>query len=243
MMTSVIDDPHPEIIAHFALMNAAPDAMERFWHLYVDTNAYIDDLEARGDCRFSRCFGVGDANHVKRWLFGRVQPEHLDVELASRWDAWGKEYDEIFRSSPKWRMKELIQEICEVDSGRSWPDGTERDYWYWAMAENGHEEVKFLLREDIIESYRKEMHSLVEECGGFLYTSDENGWIAFASNKELPAVWQRTGQLLPSERQKLWAEKYDEYDDSGFKQYDPAQERFALVGLWRLMVRWLARKF
>jgi len=238
-MAQALDEPGSELSADFALMNVVPGSLQRFHRLRIDTNAYIDLLKDERDLRWATWPSVEDANHLKAHFFDKVPAKLLDPKLASRWIEWGQEYEEILRKSPRWRLKLLVSEICEIQSGRSWPEGTERDYWYWAMMPDGNERIPFNIREDLIDQYRDQMRSLIVECDGFLYVSEENGWVAFASAQNLSDVWRRQKQLLPWERIENWRKIYQAAERA---RYDPAKERFALVGLFRLIARWLARK-
>ena len=234
-----ISEPSIELKADFALMTASPGALNRYFRLYHETSDFISGLKDEAKYRWATWPDLEDADRLKSHLFDLLPPDELDTELAARWEAWGREYNNICRDSPKWRLRMLISDISHVTSGRSWPEGLERDYWHWAMMPNGKAEIHVGVRDDLIDDYRERMRSLITECGGFLHTAGNSAEIIFSRTEDLPSVWEAQNQLLPWER----IERYrNAQQKAELAKYEIAYEGFTLTALFRRLSRWLARK-
>ncbi len=238
-MRSTIIEPSIELKADFALMNALPGAINRYFCLYHETSEFVSGLKDEAQYRWATWPDLEDADRLKTHLFDMLPAEELDTDLAARWAEWNKEYGDICRDSPKWRLRMLISDISHITSGRSWPDGHERDYWYWAVMPSGKTDIQFAIRGDLIDDYRERMRTLITECGGFLHTPGDSAEVIFSRTEDLPGVWEAQNQLLPWER----VERYQKAQQAAeIAKEKIAYEGFALTVCLRRLSRWLARK-
>ena len=190
-MADNIDDPSEATRADFALMQAQPGAMERYWRLAVETWEYFRQLEANSIFKYPGWIDFDDAARLPPLYRDRIPPEHLDVALFARWEDWADEFDTIYQASPKWRMKEMISEISETHHFIGWPQRWEREIWQWAITEGPEPECPFDDRKDVIDpQFRALLRSLIEEVDGFLYRCEDIGLIVFAPTEDLERIWR-----------------------------------------------------
>ena len=199
------DEPHPETCADFAIMEARPGAMERFWRLAVETSAYQKRLKAAGIFNYPTWIDIDQAARFRRYLAKQIPQEHHDATLFSRWDDWDAEYEAIYEASPKWRLKLMISRVSETVSCISWPNRWERDVWEWAVSPKQGEKCPFYHYRAVLDGgFRNELESLVRECDGFLYRCEESGYVVFAPTDKLPKIWKHQDHLASIDREKLF---------------------------------------
>jgi hypothetical protein len=209
LMTLVADQPHPETRANFALMEAGPDAMDRYWRLAVETSEYQKRLKTAGIFNYLMWIEVDQAATVRRYLAKQIPDEHHDALLFLRWDHWAVDYEAIYQASPKWRLKEMISQLSESHNCTSWPNRWEQEIWKWALSDESIP-CPFDDRRGIAdEQFRRRMRELIEEVDGFLYRCEETHQIVFVPTKDLKRIWQHQDHLCEIDRNKLFGFFHD----------------------------------
>jgi hypothetical protein len=218
------DEPSSGTSADFALMESRPGAMHRYWRLAVETSEYQKRLKAAGILNYPTWIKVGEAATVRRYLARQIRPEHHDVTLFSRWDDWAREYEEIYRASPKWRLKEMISRVSETHAFLSWPNRWEREIWEWAMSNEPDSACPFDDRRDFIDpEFRHRLRALIEETNGFLYRCEETQFVVFAPAEDLERIWRHQDHLAEIDRNKLFG-FFDDALRPNFKMRAPTEE-------------------
>ncbi|MGH6617246.1 hypothetical protein [Sphingomonas sp.] len=195
--------PHPETLADFALMEARPGAMFRYWRLAVETANHVEHLREKGVLPPGGGWIEAHRASSIEFIFKPVKEDPESKALIGRWIAWDDEYLEIYENSPKWRLKGMISSLSETHTRLSWPQGWERDVWQWAISKLPEDGGPFDDRDGIIDAqYHMRMRDLIMQCGGFLYLSEETGQVVFARTKDLPRIWKHQDHIAEIERQK-----------------------------------------
>lgn len=209
-MVFELDQPHSETTANFALMDARPGAMLRYWRLAVETSRYFNSLRESGEIGPGiSWFQVEDAEIAGRCL----EPFRNCAEgaaLIDRWARWSEEFEAIHERSPKWRLKRMIGEVSESHSFISWPNRWERSVWEYALSPTDPDPLPFDDRKGIMDSeFRQRLKALVQGCDGFLYRCEETGQIVFAPTASLPRIWKHQDHLAQIDREKPFGFLYD----------------------------------
>lgn len=233
-----IDEPHPETLANFALMETRPGAMERYWQLAVETSRYQTRLKADGILNYPSWIGVDEATRSIHYLSSQIPPEHYDSALFSRWNEWVNEFDEIYQSSPKWRLKEMISQVSEAHACLSWPNRWEREIWNWAMSDDPDPVCPFVNRRGyfvdargrVDPSFRHRLRGFAREAGGFLYRSEESSQIVFVPTEGLERIWRHQDHLADIDRNKLFGFFHDA-SRPNFIMRAPTEEEERLMAL------------
>lgn len=226
------DEPHPETRANFALMEARPGAMERFWRLAVETSEYQKRLKAAGIFNYPTWIGVDQAASVRRYLAKQIPQEHHDLTLFSRWDDWAAEYEAIYQASPKWRLKEMITQISETHHCCSWPKRWEQEIWKWAMSDE-EPACPFNDRRGIFDAeFRQRLRALIEEVDGFLYRCEEAGQIVFVPTEDLQKIWRHQDHLSEIDRKRLFGFFYDA-SRPNYRMRAPTEEEERMMAILR----------
>ena len=227
-----VDDPHPETCANFALLQAQPGAMERYWRLAVETSEYFRRLEANSIFKYAGWIEIDGAATLPHYRM-QIPQEHLDVALFARWEDWANEFENIYEASPKWRLKEMISDVSETHHCMSWPNRWEREIWLWAMSDEPEPECPFDDRRSVINpQFRHRLRLLIKETNGFLHRCEEKREIVFAPAEYLERIWRHQDHLAEIDRNKPFGFFHDA-SRPNFKMRAPTEEEERLMAAMR----------
>jgi hypothetical protein len=228
-----VDHPSSSTRADFALMEAGPGALERYWRLAVETSQYIKRLNEAGVVRANMWFDVHEAWRVRHFVDNFIPPDSHDNDLLVRWNDWGAEYAEIHRASPKWRLKEMISEVSETHHFCSWPNRWEKEIWKWAVTDQDDVRCPFDDRKGYLNhEFRSRLRELIEEVRGFLYLCEETRNIVFVQAADLERIWRHQDHLAEIDRNKPFGFFHDATRPN-FQMRAPTDEEERMFAIMR----------
>lgn len=162
-------------------------ARQRFQQLTLDTFDFLLSEGAESVVFFlpSPDSGVNPLRNPGIWRTpDSGQIVMLSPALIERWESWHREYAEIRARNPLLELRDLMHAISESHNASSWPSGYEAQIRDW-IDSGDMAGIPFDDRYGIITSeFFNRLRELRELSGGWLYWSDEERSIVFATDAD-----------------------------------------------------------